>query len=120
MQERRPELPRERWREFFDTMTREHLGSAMTVEVLGADIGDQMDAERVPLAYLEYDAKDDQFAIGLGGEDGRHPVVTRHAIDHPRQIMADTVQHGSVQAIEIIDEAGTRTIITIHPAQGPA
>ncbi|WP_248962705.1 DUF5335 family protein [Sphaerisporangium perillae] len=108
----RPDLPREEWRQFFDAMTRDYEGVDVTVEVVSGELGDLVEAERSPLAYLEYDPKDDQFAVGL--EDREGDPVTRHAIDHPQQIMADTVQHGTVRAFDVIDAEGGQTIVTLY------
>ncbi|MET8145991.1 DUF5335 family protein [Sphaerisporangium sp. NPDC005288] len=112
MKERRPDLPRGEWREFFDAMTRDYEGVEVTVEVVSRDLGDLIEAERSPLAYLEYDPKDDEFAVGLGGPSG--DTVTRHAVPHPRQIMADTVQQGSVRAFDVVDAEGAQTIVTLR------
>ncbi|MFC4536959.1 DUF5335 family protein [Sphaerisporangium dianthi] len=112
MEQRRPDLPRGEWREFFDAMTRDYEGVEVTVEVVSGEFGDQVEAERSPLAYLEYDPKDDQFAVGLGGPGGE--PVTRHAVPHPRKIMADTVQQGTVRAFDVVDAEGGQTIVTLH------
>ncbi|GGK66818.1 hypothetical protein Sme01_10290 [Sphaerisporangium melleum] len=120
MNQRRTDLPRGEWREFFDAMTRDYEGVEVTVEVLSSELGDQMEAERSPLAYLEYDPKDDQFAVGLGGRGGG--MVTRHAVDHPQRIMADTVQEGAVRAFDVVDAEGSETIVTLRrprPAPRP-
>ncbi|MCW2879602.1 MAG: hypothetical protein JWQ95_3702 [Sphaerisporangium sp.] len=119
MDQERPELPREEWREFFDAMTRNYEGADATVELVTKEFGDLFEAERIPLAYLEYDPKDDQFSVGMGGRDGRYPVVLRHAIDRPQRILADTV-NGTIRAFDVFDAEGNQTIVTLHlaPASG--
>ncbi|WP_405146985.1 DUF5335 domain-containing protein [Sphaerisporangium sp. NBC_01403] len=114
MNQQRPELPRDEWREFFDAMTRDYEGAEAAIEVVSKDFGDLFEAERIPLAYLEYDPKDDQFSVGVGGRDGRYPVVLRHAIDHPQRILADTVAHGSIRAFDVSDAEGNETIVTLY------
>src|SRR5262249_57924705 len=51
--------PRANWREFFDQVTQDHEGDAVTVEVIGVDYGDQLETEPLPSAYIEYDVKDE-------------------------------------------------------------
>ncbi|GAA0837075.1 DUF5335 family protein [Streptosporangium amethystogenes subsp. fukuiense] len=114
MNQQRLELVREEWREFFDTMTRDHEGAEVTIEVMNQNFGDLLEVEKLPLAYLEYDPKDDQFSVGAGGRDGRYPVVLRHAIDHPQRILADTLQQGTVRAFDVFDAEGGQTIVTLH------
>ncbi|WP_326819656.1 DUF5335 family protein [Streptosporangium sp. NBC_01756] len=115
MNQQRPELTREEWREFFDNMTRNYEGAMVTVEVMSKDFGDQVETEKLPLAYLEYDPKDDQFSVGVGGRDGRYPVVLRHAIDRPQRILTDTLQQGTVRAFDIFDAEGSQTIVVVYP-----
>ncbi|RCG29459.1 hypothetical protein DQ384_20690 [Sphaerisporangium album] len=119
MNEQRPELPRDRWREFFDAMTRDYEGADVTIEELRKDFGDLYEAERLPLAYLEYDPKDDQFSVGVGGRDGRYPVVLRHAVDHPRTILADVVGQGEQRAFDVYDAEGDQTIVTVYLVETP-
>ncbi|WP_037971637.1 DUF5335 family protein [Streptosporangium amethystogenes] len=114
MNQQRLELVREEWREFFDTMTRNYEGAEVTIEVMSKDFGDLLGAERLPLAYLEYDPKDDQFSAGVGGRDGRYPVVLRHVIDHPQRILTDTLQQGTMRAFDVFDAEGGQTIVTLY------
>ncbi|GII83154.1 hypothetical protein Ssi03_11440 [Sphaerisporangium siamense] len=114
MTEQRPELPRDRWHEFFDEMTRDYEGADVTIEELRADFGDLLQVERIPLAYLEYDPKDDQFSVGVGGRDARYPVILRHAVDHPRAILADIVGEGGRWAFDVVGAEGGETIVTVY------
>ncbi|MFF5208910.1 DUF5335 family protein [Streptosporangium sp. NPDC000396] len=116
MNQQRPELPRDEWREFFDEMTREYEGADVTIEMVNKEFGDLVQAEKIPLAYLEYDPRNDQFSVGVGGRDGRYPVVLRHAVDRPQRILADTMQHGAVRAFDIFDPEGGQTIVIVYPA----
>ncbi|MER7207203.1 DUF5335 family protein [Streptosporangium sp. NPDC000239] len=114
MAQERPEVPREEWRPFLDGLTRQYEGSDVTIEVLDASAGDLYQAEKLPLAYIEYDDKDDIFSVGVGGRDPRYPVVLRHGIEHPRRILADTVSPETPRVFDVVDGEGTQTIITIH------
>jgi Family of unknown function (DUF5335) len=111
----RYEPPRSDWRAFFDLVTKDHEGDAVTIEVVGLDYGDQFEAERLPFAYLEYDDKDDAVNVGVGGKEARFPVVLRHTIAHPQAILADPPEPNAVRAFDFVDKDGTNTIVTLHP-----
>jgi hypothetical protein len=112
--QQREELPREAWHDFFELVTKEHESSDVTIEVLGLDLGDQLEAEKLPLAYLEYDQKDDVFSIGVGGRDSRYPVVLDHMVNHPQTILVDAQIPTLVMAVDVIDGDGQQTIVTLH------
>ncbi|MEV8632537.1 DUF5335 family protein [Streptosporangium sp. NPDC051023] len=116
MTQEHSEVPREEWRPFLDSLSRQYEGSEVTIEVLDQGFGDQVQTERLPLAYIEYDDKDDIFSVGVGGRDGRYPVVLRHGVEHPQRILTDVVSPDTPRAFDIIDTGGTHTIITIHRA----
>jgi hypothetical protein len=65
---------------------------------------------------LEYDRKDDAAIIAVGGRDGRLPVVLRHIVAHPRQIVAEAVPGEAELVVEIVDDEDERTFVTLHPA----
>jgi len=113
--EQRQELPREAWREFFDTLTKDHEPCDVSIEVLDLDLGDQVEAEKIPLAYVEYDPKDDDFTVGVGGRDGRYPVVLDHIIERPQRILVDVEAPPSVNAIDVFDGDGRQTVVALHP-----
>ncbi|MGJ6965786.1 DUF5335 family protein [Streptosporangium sp. G11] len=114
MTQERSELPRERWRPFLDDLTRQYEGSDVTIEVLSLSFGDLLPVERLPLSYIEYDDRDDIFSVGVGGRDGRYPVVLRHAVEHPQKIFSDIVSPATPRVFDVVDAEGTQTIVTIH------
>jgi hypothetical protein len=110
----REELPRQAWRDFFELLTKDHEGSEITIEIAALEFGDQLEAVAMPLAYLEYDHKDDVFIIGVGGKDSRYPVALNHMIPHPTTIMVDSAIPTAVFAIDVIDPDGHQTILTLR------
>jgi hypothetical protein len=114
------EVAPEELRELFDRLSQEHEGYNVTIEVVSRDLGDQYEAEKLPLAYLAYDEKDDTFIVAVGGRDGRYPVL-RHMIEHPKQVMASTLDEQTPWAIDVVAADGTQTIVTLHrpPALPP-
>src|SRR5271166_4682115 len=103
------ELPRSSWKDALESLTREHEGDAVTIEVPSLDFGDQLEAEQLPLSYVEYDPHDDAVSVGVGGLDGRYPVVLRHVIEHPQTVAVET-SDSEGSALEIVAPDGTNTI----------
>jgi hypothetical protein len=110
----REELPRQAWHDFFELLTKEHEASEVVIEVVSLDFGDQVEAERLPLSYIEYDHKDDVFIVGVGGKDSRYPVVLDHIVPHPERILVDSTIATMAMAIDVIDSDGRQTIITLR------
>src|SRR3984885_13753151 len=106
------EVPKSSWREALDSLTREHQGEVVTIEVETSDYGDQLEAEALPFAYVEYDPHDDAVSVGVGGRDGRYPVVLRHVVEHPQHVFIHDAEEGPV-TIEVRDPDGTMTLVTL-------
>jgi hypothetical protein len=109
------ELPRSDWHAALESLTKSHQGDVATIEVTSLDFGDQFEAERLPLAFLEYDPHDDEASVGVGGRDGRFPVVLRHAIEHPQRILVEMSASDGLTALEIVSADGTTTTVTLRP-----
>ncbi|HZM32247.1 MAG TPA: DUF5335 family protein [Acidimicrobiales bacterium] len=109
-------LPQDRWREQLDDLTEQFAGGSVTIEVLDPEIGDEEEAERLPLAYIEYDPKDAVVIVAVGGGSARFPVVLRHIVQDPQGIVIDTLGEGddAPAAVEVTGGDGAQTIVTIH------
>lgn len=109
------EVPPSSWYDSLESLTKEHEGDEVTIEVLTADLGDQFEAEKVPFAYLEYDRHGDTLNVAVGGRDGRYPVELRHAIEHPKRVVISTSASGDgATALDVIAADGVQTLITLH------
>ena len=111
--QQRHEIPQEEWSGFFEEVTTNHAGQEVTIEVLDREYGDGYEAQRLPLAYVEYDPKGDEMSVAVGGRDGRYPVVLRHAIQRPRRILSDSTAPLIDWAIDVIGDDDSHTIVTI-------
>jgi hypothetical protein len=115
------DLVAERWTEYFDSIADSIEGSTVTIEVISAELGDQVDAERLPLAAIGYDPKDDAVEISLGGRDRRYPVVLWHFIFNPQTISIEESSPLTPEAILVTDASDTKTLIRLYePAPPPA
>jgi hypothetical protein len=112
------ELDAGRWHEYFDSLTPSVEGMLVTIELMGEQVGDQLDAERMPLQALSYDPKDDVLEIALGGRGLRYPVVLRHFISSPHTISVEESGSITPTAILVTDGGGVRTLIRLfEPAE---
>ena len=91
-----------------------YIGEDATIELLDQDYGDQYEAVWMPLAYIEYDEHVDMASVAVGGRDGRYPVVLRHGVQHPSEILTDSQPPALPLAVEIVGADGSRTLVSIR------
>jgi hypothetical protein len=105
-------LEKSKWHAFFDGLSKMLEGKRAEIEVASLALGDQIEAEWLPLLGLAYDPKDDLFEVTLDGVD--------HMIRKPREIHLDD-DVGGLMSIEIVDAEGTRQIVKLRdPLMLPA
>ena len=94
------------WRPYFDRVSK-LLGGAKRaeVEVAALDLGDQIEAEWLPLTGIAYDPKDDLIEVLLDDLD--------HLIRRPQQVFIDQ-EAVLLKSVEVIDESGVRQIIKLR------
>lgn len=109
------ERPKGDWHRLLDELTRVRAGDDVTIELLDAEFGDAFEAERMPLAYIEYDEHADEASVGVGGRDGRYQVVLRHSIEHPASILTDSKPPRLPLVIQIVGADGSETLVTVIP-----
>jgi Family of unknown function (DUF5335) len=105
-------ISRSGWQEALQALTTEHEGDWATIEVADLDLGDQFAAEQIPFSYIEYDPHDDAVSVGVGGLDGRYPVMLRHVVAHPQNVFIHPSAEGPV-TVEVRTSDGTVTLITL-------
>jgi hypothetical protein len=116
---RRPDIvherPKQEWHELLDELTKARAGDNVTIELLDGEFGDEFEAEGMPLAYLEYDEHADEASVGVGGRDGRYPVVLRHAIKRPSAIRTDSAPPLLPLAVQFVGADGSQTLVSVLP-----
>ena len=90
---------------FFDWLSQGLLGARTEIEVASLDLGDQIEAEWLPLLGITYDHKDDVLEIALEGVD--------HLIYGPREVWAD-LNVGEMMSFEVIDDQGVSQVIKLR------
>ena len=97
-------LEKPEWRPFFDAISKLLEAKDAEVEVASLDLGDQTQAEWLPLLGITYDPRDDVVDIALDGLD--------HMIRKPREIYLDNGAAG-LTSLEIVDADGVRQIVKL-------
>lgn len=93
----------------------------VTIEVMGEDIGDQVQVQRLPWHTLIYDDSSRVLELSIGARGESIPVRFRHEIHHPSRVWLEE-EAGTVKAISIECENGPQTIVKFHerPALQPS
>jgi Family of unknown function (DUF5335) len=107
------DIPREQWIRFFDDFSKNHEGWIVTMEVLGADIGDQEEVNNLPLVGISADlkARENRVEIIVGG---RPDVDVTRFIERPKHIWVKEPGLPGDEAMEIESEDGIKTILNFH------
>jgi Family of unknown function (DUF5335) len=107
------EIPREQWIRYFDDFSKGHEGWIVTLELLGPDIGDQEEVNRLPLVGISADVKahENRIEIIVGGKPDAD--VTRF-IERPTHVWVKESRMPGDEAIEIESEDGLKTLLNFH------
>jgi hypothetical protein len=98
-------LEKEQWRSFFDRVSKGLKGKQAEIEIASLDLGDQVEAEWLPLFGIVYEPKSDVLEVALEGVD--------HMIHKPREIYIDNGAQ-TLTSVEIIDAEGTEQIVRLR------
>jgi Family of unknown function (DUF5335) len=98
-------LDKKEWKPFFEGISKVLPAKQAEVEVLSLNLGDQVEAEWLPLIGLTYDPKDDLLDVALDGVD--------HMIPKPREIY---VEDGGVglASVAVVDVEGKRHLVKLR------
>jgi 3-dehydroquinate synthase class II len=107
------EIPRGEWQAYFDDLSRRLETTVASIEVMGAEIGAQVEAERGILRGVTYDDGDDIVVIALDTE-GDAPEELERTISEPQKIYVDDENAATVLDIE--DSEGNKTLVRMAPA----
>jgi hypothetical protein len=105
-------LEKSDWRTYFDFLSKGLTGMRAEIEVASLELGDQIEAEWLPLIGITYDPKDDIMEVALEG--------VSHLIPNPREVYVD--EEGLVLSrVKVIDGTGANQIIILkNPLMLPA
>lgn len=98
-------LDKIQWRTFFDDFSKALEGKQAEIEVASLALGNQLEAEWLPLYGIAYDAKDDLVEVALEGLD--------HMIRKPREIYVEGGV-GTLESLEIVDADGVKQVVRLR------
>jgi hypothetical protein len=98
-------LDKKEWPAYFDRVSKGLEAEEAEIEVMALALGDQVEAEWLPLIGITYEPKTDMLDVALEGLD--------HMIAKPREIYVDEQTRGIV-SIEIVDGDGVRQIVKLR------
>ena len=108
------EIQREVWRPYFEELTTVLGTVEATVEVVGRDIGDQIEAERHVLTDMTYDDESDAIAVGLDAP-GPPPERREVRIEHPQRVLIATGEPPPLEVtLDIEDGAQHQWLIRLE------
>ena len=113
------EIPRNEWIEFLDSFSRQHEGWLATVEVLGYEIGAQVEAQELPLQGITAELKEgreDAISIILVG---RSQERVTHNITGPSHVRLEQAEDGADMTLQIESGGGVTTLVRFRSAVLP-
>lgn len=101
------EISQTDWKAYFNKVTKSLANRAVSVEVTGFNVGDEMLAEGIMLQGLSYDGKNHLMEVSSEN--------VHHLIHSPERIFV-SYEGGNIDSVEIIDSDESQHIIRfLHP-----
>jgi hypothetical protein len=107
------EIPRDAWNQFFARFSEAHETEFVAVEVLGSEIGAQVEGQSLLLGGISAaDADADALALTLDSVNGEHLT---HMVNKPTHVWVQRGPDNTDEALEIESADGTRTLVRFPP-----
>lgn len=98
-------LEKAEWQAYFDKVSKALVGKRAEVEVDALSLGNQIEAEWLPLLGIAYDPKGDILEIAFEGLE--------HVVNEPSEIYVDRDATG-LTSLEVIDGDDVRVIVKLR------
>jgi hypothetical protein len=98
-------LEKTKWQAYFDRVSKILEGQRAEVEAASLRLGDQVEAEWLPLSRITYDSAGNAIKLTLDGRD--------HAIQKPQDVFVDQ-EAVLLTSMEVIDSDDVRRIIRLR------
>ena len=110
MSEKTKQIPTDRMEQYFDGFSKRFLkkdnNRTADVEVLGMDLGDQVEAEGIRLIGITYEPNTRELDVELEGGDLRS--------FKPKEVWAIEEDDGFIRALEIVRDDDTKEIVRVR------
>jgi uncharacterized protein DUF5335 len=113
------EIPRNKWPEFFDRFSRQHEGWLVTLEILGSEIGAQVEERGLALEGIVDEGDEVQgheILIMFGARPDDH--IT-HSIRNPTTVSLEQTDEGADAALAIKSADGVTALLQFRSAVLP-
>jgi hypothetical protein len=106
-------IPRNEWKRFLDTLSREHYGWETAVQVLDDETGAQMMSEGLAFSGMTLEERGSRAVLELlvGSDAGNHQT---HNIVAPKRIAFEKNQDGPGGTLDVEDSEGTKTLVNFY------
>ena len=108
------EITRTEWPSFFDSFSRQHEGWLATLEILGPEIGAQIEERDLPFEGItdEWDETEGNTIMIMAG--GRTDDHVTHTIKRPTAVSLEQTDEGADAALAIKSEDGVTALLTFR------
>ena len=113
------EIPRNEWQEFFDIFSRQHEGWLVTLEILGSEIGAQVEEHGLPFEGIvdeENAVQGHEILMMFGAKRDDH--IT-HSISNPATVSLEQTDEGADAALAIKSADGVTALLRFRSAVLP-
>jgi hypothetical protein len=108
------EIPRDQWQTYLEEFSKRNSGRPVNLEVLSEELGDQEEAQMLPLEGITLETKGSEaesVEIMLGGTGAADDRNLTHTVTQVRLIVPKVGTDGREEALEIEAEDGTKIIL---------
>jgi hypothetical protein len=106
------DIGKDQWSTFLDEFTRENRGAHARLEVLSADMGDQVETDNRPFDGVSADTKDGEDSVWITLGSGPEDHLT-HGIQKVTAIRVRPPVGQSGAALEVVAQDGTTTLLEL-------
>lgn len=111
------EITRNEWTSFFHVFSKEHEGWIASLELLGDEVGAQLEAVELPFEGISIAEDEPQsLIINLGRTAEDH---VSHAVERPRHIWFRQTEEGANDSLEIVEEGNQKTLLRFRSPMLP-
>jgi hypothetical protein len=111
------DIPRDKWMETLDSLSREHRGDTVTVQFTDPELGYQVEMTQIPLVGLAADLHAGGGArveVTVGHTDFHH---TMHSVFDPRAVRLEEDEQGRSAVLEVESGNGGKTLVILRPSE---
>lgn len=107
------QIPRDEWRRYFEIFSARHRSGLVTLRVLDADLGCQVEARDQALkdVSVEHTPKGETILMLLGDSE-RTPLVK--CVEDPEAVLVKTADADGDEVIEIVARSGPRLLLSFR------